>query len=125
MRAWLWAILCVLLWAVAAQVERGPAPEPADAPANMFSGLRAQATLKTILGPERPHPAGTAEDAAIHARVRQRLAQLGVPATSFTRLSCSGTAALKCATVTDIVAQAVPGTGPAVLLMAHLDSVPA
>jgi hypothetical protein len=113
---------------LAAHVNAGPAPRGADAPADVFSAMRAQSMLARLQGPARPHPAGSAENAAIHGRLLTELAALGVPAETLQARQCYAEprwAAIECADVADIIATVVPGDGKAVVLMAHMDSVPA
>jgi hypothetical protein len=128
MRNWLLALVSVAIWLLAAHVQNGPAPRGMDTPPNQFSAARAETILSRIEGPQRPHPAGSAENAAFHARVRQELAALGVPVTALQARQCFGEPrwpAIECADITDLIAEVVPGDGKAILLMAHLDSVPA
>ena len=85
-----------------------------------------EAILRRLLGAQKPHPAGTAENQALHARLLDELSRLGVPAQTITGMSClARRTAISCGTVSDIIAEAVPGDGKAILLMAHLDSVAA
>jgi acetylornithine deacetylase/succinyl-diaminopimelate desuccinylase-like protein len=103
----------------------GPAPLPADAPAGVFSAARADALLARLLGPERPRPTGSPEAAAFRKRLEAELDRIGVPYREQTQQSCYGRRHWRaCATVTNIYAHAVPGTGREVLLVAHTDSVP-
>jgi hypothetical protein len=124
LRVWLLGLLCVAAW-VLGSLEPQPARGP-DAPPTEFSAARAGAVLARLLGPQRPHPAGSAENAAVHARAMAELARLGVPARIISGQSCYHRAGyMACATVSDIVAEPVAGDGKAILLMAHLDSVAA
>jgi hypothetical protein len=128
MRKAFWLIIFVAIWLVAAHRQAGPDPVAANAPADGFSGLRAQAALALVLGTGRPHPAGSAENAAVRGRIAARLAAMGVASQSLTRFSCYSRPrwnSIPCGTVTDLAASVLPGDGPAILLMAHLDSVPA
>jgi hypothetical protein len=128
MRNWLWAILGVAIWLLAAHVNQGPAPKGLDAPTAEFSAARARAVLARLQGPARPHPAGSPENAAIHARLLQELAAMGVATETLEARQCYGEprwSAIECADITDIIATVVPGEGRAVILMAHMDSVPA
>ncbi len=98
------------------------------APAESFSAARAEAVLVRLLGPERPHPAGSAENAAVRARILKEFARLGVSARSYRAFTCNAWhkfSTVACGTVTDIVADAIPGKGKAIVLLAHYDSVPA
>jgi hypothetical protein len=100
----------------------------ADAARTQFSAARADSVLARILGPERPHPAGSPENAAVHARVQAEFARLGVKTDALSTMSCYGEArfqATTCAHITDIIGEVAPGSGPAIVLMAHMDSVAA
>ncbi len=100
----------------------------ADASATVFSQSRADATLARVLGPERPHPVGSAEAEAVRGRILKELAGMGVAARQESAMSCVSEARwhqINCATVTNIIADVLPGSGKAVLLMAHSDSVAA
>jgi hypothetical protein len=94
-----------------------------------FSELRANATLGRILGtPETPDPVGSAHNAEIRGNIIKEFAALGVKATSYRAFTCNawrGFSYIACATVTDIIAEVVPGQGKAIVMMAHYDSVPA
>ncbi len=128
MRNGLWALMSVAIWLLAAHVQSGPSPRGTDAPPNQFSAARAEAALTRIQGPQRPHPAGSAENTAVHARIRQELAALNVPVAALATRQCYGEPrwpAIECADIEDLIAEVLPGTGKAVLLMAHMDSVPA
>jgi hypothetical protein len=96
--------------------------------AGWFSAAGAEQALARVLGPERPHPVGTPENAAVRGRILQELAALHVPARTCAAFTCNawrGFSFVACATVTDIIADAVPGQGKAIVMMAHYDSVPA
>ena len=128
MRNWIWALLGVAIWLLAAQVNEGPSPRDARAPADIFSAERAKAVLARLQGPAHPHPAGSAENASIHDRILKELTALGVPTEALQTRQCYGEprwGAIECADITDIIAAVVPGSGKAVILMAHMDSVPA
>jgi hypothetical protein len=128
MRAFFWAAAALLIWALAAHVEQGPRPPSADAPAAEFSALRAKAALARLLGPQDPHPVGSPAQQAAQGRLVAELKALNVPATTIRRMSCfnePGWITIHCATVTDILAEVLPGPGKAIMLMAHGDSVPA
>jgi len=124
LRVWLLGLLCVLVWALAGRAPTFVAG--GDAPSTEFSAARAGAVLARLLGPQLPHPAASAENAALHARLLAELARLDVPAHTLTGRSCiAGRGGISCATVSDIVADVIPGDGKAILLMAHMDSVAA
>jgi hypothetical protein len=124
------ALLAAIFWFAARYAYDRPSPLPADAPATEFSAMRADAALARILGPARPHPAGTAENAAERRRIQAELDRMGVKETTFTAFACNPVhrfPVVTCGTVTDILAEAARGSGEGkvVLLLAHYDSVPA
>lgn len=128
-RVWLLGLMAVGVLVLAAH---GPTTRPVaqgrEAPAGQFSAARAQATLTRLLGPQKPHPAGSEENAALHTRLLQELTQLGAGSQTQTGMSCFAArrgGVIQCATVGNIIAQVLPGDGKAILLMAHLDSVAA
>ena len=128
MRNWVWAFLSVAVWLLANHVNEGPSPRGRDAPGSEFSASRALDQLARLQGPARPHPAGSAENAAIHDRLLQSLAMMGVPAQTLKARQCyrePRRSAIECADIEDVIATVVPGSGKAVILMAHMDSVPA
>jgi hypothetical protein len=129
-RTWLLAALAVAIWLLPGV----PLPKPLsmDAPADQFSAARAEAVLTRLIAEAKPHPAGSAEDTLLHQRLADELARLDVHSETLRGMSClSGRIGISCATVTDIIAEAVPGgtsangKGNAILLMAHMDSVAA
>ena len=127
-RNWIWALAAVAIWLWAAHVQNGPEPRGPDMAADQFSAARAQAVLNRIQASARPHPVGSAENAAIHARVRRELETLSVPVDVLQTRQCFSEprwSAVTCADITDLIADVNPGSGKAVILMAHLDSVPA
>ncbi|MCP5412585.1 MAG: M20/M25/M40 family metallo-hydrolase [Alphaproteobacteria bacterium] len=129
LRIWSLAALCIGLWLLAAYGLHRPAPLGPGGPASAFSAVRASAALGKVLGPEKPHPAGSAENEAVRLRLLEALAGLGVDARTQTAMSCFGEArwhAVVCGTVSNVFVQVTPGgDGDPVLLMAHLDSVAA
>ena len=128
MRNWLLALVTVAVWLLAADVNRGPMPQGLETPRDMFSAARAKAALTRFEGPALPHPAGSVENRRIHDRLHQELASMGVAVESLAARQCYGESrwpAIECADVTDLIASVMPGDGKAVILMAHMDSVPA
>jgi hypothetical protein len=124
-RIWLSGLLAVGIWCLSVYGSGAPVPLKLDAPAGQFSAARADATLARLLGPERPHPAGSPEAAAFRARLQGELTKLGVAHEAITQESCRERRGEKfCLTVTNIRAVVVPGDAPEVLLMAHTDSNP-
>jgi hypothetical protein len=107
------------LWAI--RLTNPPAPVPADAPPDQFSALRALAHVRVIA--TEPHPVGTPAHAAARAYLCQELSRLGLEAQEQ-----ATTALVRTRTVPVINVMArIPGTGGtgrAILLVAHYDSVP-
>jgi hypothetical protein len=94
-----------------------------------FSEARADAALGRILGPKQsPDPVSSDNNAAVRANIIKEFAALGVKTTTYTAFTCNawrGFSYIACATVTDIIADVVPGQGKAIVMLAHYDSVPA
>ncbi|HET8818324.1 MAG TPA: M20/M25/M40 family metallo-hydrolase, partial [Xanthomonadaceae bacterium] len=113
----------VLAAALSLRDSHPPAPLPHDVPATVFSASRAMDVLQRVLGDERPHPTGSAANAAVRDRIVNELAALGLQPEVRARFSCNWR---HCATVENILAR-LPGESPgqAVLLSAHYDSVAA
>lgn len=127
-RIWGLAALVVGIWLLSVYGQSRPAALGLDAPVTQFSAARADAVLGRLLGDQKPRPAGSAENAALRARLLKDLAELGVNARTETRMSCANESRrgfIPCATVSNIVAGVSPGSGKRILLMAHLDSVAA
>ncbi len=120
--------LSVAVWALAKYGYAKPVVLGEDAPAAVFSSGRAYATLGRVLGPEKPHPVSSDENAAVRGRILSEFAKLGIKTSTYTAFACNawrGFGFVPCATVTDILAEVVPGEGKAIVLLAHYDSVPA
>ncbi|HJV26798.1 MAG TPA: M20/M25/M40 family metallo-hydrolase [Aromatoleum sp.] len=112
-----------------------PSPLTADAPPEVFSATRAQAELATILGDDLPHssshssahPLGSPANAAVRARIIERLSAFGYEVRTHTGLACYAPTAW-CGMPVNILAR-LPGSNGgrdgAVLIAAHYDSVPA
>ncbi|MGB7081468.1 MAG: M20/M25/M40 family metallo-hydrolase, partial [Candidatus Acidiferrales bacterium] len=100
------------------------APKPADAPADEFSGVRAKALLQQLVGDNVPHPVGSAADAAVRDKIVAQLTQLGYQPRVQEDFVCDEDGG--CGDVKNIVAR-LDGQepGPAVMVAAHYDSVPA
>ncbi len=100
-----------------------PAPLPAGAPPGVFSAGRAMAVLERVLGDERPHPVGSAANAAVRDRILAEFDRIGVAARVRSRFVCG---AYACTTVDNVLGH-LPGAarGDAILLTAHYDSVAA
>ena len=126
LRVWLIGLAAVVAWFLAIYATPLPVPLGGNAPTTEFSAGRAEASLSRLLGAQKPHPAGTAENNAMHARLMAELTRLGMEGQTLSGMRCFGRAGgASCGMVSDIVAEAVPGDGKALLLMTHLDSVAA
>jgi hypothetical protein len=127
-RVWLLGLLAATMWLL---VRIGGQPHrvlDASASAAVFSATRARAALDRLLGPQRPHPLGSAAQAAVRARILDEFAALGIPARTYRAFTCNawrGLTQVACGTVTDLIAEVMPGQGRAVVMLAHYDSVPA
>ncbi len=120
-------VLAVFLAVIVAVVLRsgGPAPKPANAPADQFSAVRAAAALRDVFGgTNTPHPVGSAAHEAVRERLAARLRALGYDVDYHRTFACDDYAT--CAPVTNLIARAPGQTAPDSLILAsHFDSVPA
>ena len=118
-RAWQRLLLTlVLAMAVATFAARAPDPLPADAPDKAFSAGRAMPDVEAVA--VRPHPMGSAESQRVQAYLLGRMSALGLDPQARTFDSAKGPGRN--------LLGVLPGrdrAAPAVLLMAHTDSVPA
>jgi hypothetical protein len=103
---------------------RPPAAKPASAPATEFSAGRALELLNRLVGNGVPHPIGSAANDAVRGRILSELTALGYDPQVQTAFACDEYG--DCGTVNNVMVR-LPGveSGPAVLLAAHYDSVPA
>ena len=127
-RIWGLAALVAGIWLLSVYGQSRPVPLGLDAPASEFSAARADAVLGRLLGDQAPRPAGSPQNAALRARLLKELADLGVSARTQTGMSCADESRrgfIPCATVSNIIADVLPGSGKRIVLMAHLDSVAA
>jgi hypothetical protein len=124
---WLLPIAIALVALVEAAVlvrQTPPAAKPVDAPDSEFSAHRARALLERILGDGAPRPTGSAANARARERILAELSALGHRASVETGMVCGQWGV--CAQVNNVVSRiAGRESGPAVLLSAHYDSVPA
>lgn len=117
------AIFCGVL--AATVVSRQPPKQaPFGAPAASFSAERARVILDRLVGDGVVHPIGSKANEVVRDRVIAELTAVGLRPNVETGFACSPYAS--CANVQNIVAR-IPGAepGPAVVLNAHYDSVPA
>ena len=114
------AALAAGIWLLSVFTPWRPAALGPDTPPAQFSAARADAVLARILGEERPHPAGSAEAEAVRGRILSELSAMGIFARTQIGMSCYGERRwdnIPCATVTNITAEAVPGTASAMMLV--------
>ena len=120
--------LAASFWFLQTYGQRRPEIAPPTASAREFSAARAEQVLARILGPEKPHPISTAENARVRGRIVQELQQLGLHPSVRSSFVCHPPRPdgwLICATATNVIADVIPGQGKAIILLAHYDSVPA
>ena len=98
---------------------RTPASRPADAPGSTFSAERAFDDVAAIA--RAPHPTGSAENARVRDYLQARLRGMGL-SPRIQRVSARG-GAPELENVLAVIPGRSPGA-PALLLMAHYDSVP-
>jgi hypothetical protein len=121
-------LLAAGFWFLQAYGLSRPQIVAAHAPETEFSAERAEAVLARILGPERPHPVSTPENAAVRARILTELEGVGLHPIVRHGFGCKtidSFGLVSCASVNNILAEVKPGAGRAIILMAHYDSVPA
>jgi hypothetical protein len=115
---WMTPLVLLLLGLVAALLAlRPPAPAPAGAATGVFSAERAMADVRAIA--QRPHPIGSAESVRVQGYLLNRMAQLGLDPQARPFASGHGEGRN--------LLGVLPGSNrqaPAILLMAHSDSVP-
>jgi len=113
----------VIIFALSHWRALGPEPKAASAPPTAFSAARAMTVLTANLAEGVPHPLASAENARVRSRIEAQFRSLGYETVLQRRFACNAHAV--CATVENIIARAPGSAGPAVLLMAHYDSVAA
>ena len=118
-------LVMALAFALQLLVARLPDPRPESAPAAEFSAGRALAIAERLLGDGAPHPVGSAANEAVRDHIIAELEALGLPVELRSTFACSSIWPL-CGYVENILTR-LPGQseGPAVMLTAHYDSVPA
>jgi len=118
----LWGFI-IALAILAIRALHAPPPVPATAPENEFSSERALIYVREIAA--ATHPLGSSEDAAARSYVVAQLTRLGLQPQIFSSTGVDPTARLIIAGKTNDIVGRLPGTasGPAILLMAHYDSV--
>ncbi len=118
------ALLAACLAFVHHRLEPPPAL-PVDAPVERFSAGRALEVLARLVGDDQPHPVGSAAAARVRGQLLAEFAASGLAAETQQTRACSVRGAT-CGQIGNVLAR-LPGrsAGPAVLVSAHHDSVPA
>jgi hypothetical protein len=117
MTRWALALAVTIGLLIAWAAARPPVPRDGDAPATAFSAARAMADVRVIA--REPHPVGSPANARVRDHLLARLTALGL-APAVQRGERSGVRV-------ENVIGVLPGSdrsAPALLLMAHYDSVP-
>jgi hypothetical protein len=120
------AVVILILAALAARSLLMSVPPVRSGPGE-FDANRAKARLAVILGDQRPHPADSAADDAVRARLVAQLQQMGLKPIVRDQFACNDfqkARLVACARVRNVIAILWPSTGKALLLSAHYDSVP-
>ena len=117
-----------LLLIVVVLRQQPPKPKGVGAPSHQFSAGRVQVLLKEILGEGAPHWTGSEQNYGVRQRIVSAFEKLGYDVEVQQKLVCRHPAGAYtgCAEVQNIITR-LPGqeAGPALMLAAHYDSVPA
>ncbi|HJW92231.1 MAG TPA: M20/M25/M40 family metallo-hydrolase [Thermoanaerobaculia bacterium] len=118
---WLGPLLVLVVLLIRWQ---GPAPKAANAPPHEFSAARAFGIEQQLFAGLGPHPIGSPAAAIVRTRILGVLQSLGYETHVEESFACDAHA--ECGTVRNVIAHE-PGmpSRPAILLLAHYDSVPA
>lgn len=126
---WLALLVAALLAALdAAPLLTQLGPVRTHSAPGQFDAVRAKARLAFLLADERPHPADTAADDAVRARLVALLTGIGLKPVVRDQFACNHIKKLRavgCARVRNVLVRLGPATGRALLLNAHYDSVAA
>ena len=118
----LWGFI-IALAILSIRALHAPQPLPATAPENEFSAERALIHVREIAAV--PHPLGSPADAAARNYLVSQLTNLALQPQIFSSIGVDPTARLIIAGKTNDIVGRLPGTasGPAIILIAHYDSV--
>jgi hypothetical protein len=119
-------VVALILAALAAKSLLVSVPPVHNTPGG-FDATRAKARLAFVLGDQRPHPADSAADDAVRARLIATLQQMGLKPLVRDQVACNDfqkARLVSCARVRNVIAILGPHVGKALLLSAHYDSVP-
>jgi Predicted aminopeptidases len=120
-------VFAVALTALLLHLWQSQLVAPSGAPRTAFSEEHAFATLSALLNEQRPHTAGSAENAVVRDRILAELKSAGYAPEVQAVFQCDTAPRFPgCTAVENIVAMHKgTGDGKAVLASAHYDSVPA
>lgn len=121
-------LIAAAFWFLQTYGAARPQVVAASAQQGAFSAMRAEQVLARLLGPEKPHPVSSDENARVRGRILTEFSALNLRPYVLHGFSCHSPhdyGALICATVNDVIAEVKPGHGKAIVLLAHYDSVPA
>ena len=114
----------ILVFVALRGLEQAPAQVVPASDRTAFSAERAYGHLEHLIGENVPHPPGSIAHQVIGERIVARLREYGYAPELQQGLQCS-TLAPGCSAVRNIVAvRRGTGTGPAMMITAHYDSVP-
>lgn len=117
-----WLLIAALV-VMAVTALRGPEPKPATTAENEFSAERALIHVRQIA--RIPHPIGSSANDAVRDYLVGQLGKFGLQTQVFSALGVNPTARPFIAGLTKDIIGRLPGDsgGPAIMLMAHYDSV--
>ena len=116
----------VLILITALTAWRYRLPALAEESTEGFSGARAMATLKRLLPNDKPHPRGSAEQAAVIGRLVEILEEIGLEPETQNATACAPAGLLShdpCGDVQNVLVHFPGETEETVLISAHTDSV--
>ncbi|PHS38099.1 MAG: hypothetical protein COA91_08815 [Robiginitomaculum sp.] len=110
-------------------ISHGPKPKSADIALDQFSGERALVHLSDMIGDNKPHPTGSAENRRVLEVLQNKFAALGYETQVQKTLACT-THYPGCSQVENFIAVSIGSgsnhsSGDAIMLTTHYDSVPA
>lgn len=117
-------VMILILWGLSS-LSYGAKPKPADIAPDQFSARRAFGELTDLIANNKPHPSGSAENLRIRKTIERKFLAMGYTPQIQRALACTlhypG-----CTRVENIIVRVRgTGSGDAILLTAHYDSVPA
>ncbi|MBI1340043.1 M28 family peptidase [bacterium] len=119
-------VIAILAAAAAYGSATPPSPRAGMTGDGQFSADRAMETLRILLDDETPHPAGSPANFAVRERLKSGFEDVGVTLEERSDVACRASiraSQVSCAPVFNLFGQITKGDGPAVILMAHHDSV--